>query len=218
MKKLLCLFLPLAALLACSSPPPPSFHHYLIQPRLLERLEEEAFFPIDLKVESFSAVGNYGGKRIICRKGPHHVEFYRYHFWSVSPGRMLAEAFATCIRGAGPFRDVLSPMETGAWHMALRGEILNLEEVDEGSTWYGTIGVRVRLEKPDGTVLYRKTFSRKKAAERRNPESVVAALSIAVEEILLELLQDLVTLSDNNFLKRIPKKEDEEEEEEEDKE
>lgn len=199
MKKLLLVLGLTLCLMGCSSAPPPSFRYYLIEPAGPQKTGEGFFIPLSLKVQTFSSQGCFGEKRIVCRKDPSRVEFYHYHFWAVPPGRMVAEAFASWLRNAGTFQDVLSPFQGGTGDLLLRGEIEALEEVDEGEKWFGRIVLQLRLESRRGEIIWKGRLERKIEAEKRTLDDVVACLNRAMAEILEEFLQVLAGIPPGSF-------------------
>src|SRR5712691_1709483 len=89
--------------------------------------------PYDVAVPRFRAAYRLSQDRIVYMPSSYHVDYYNYHRWSGYPADLVTSAFITSLKRAGIFRSVSEMRSGGKPDYLLRGEIQNLEELDNGS-------------------------------------------------------------------------------------
>ena len=137
-----------------------------------------------LRVERLAVAEPYAGRRIVYRPAPREVAFWEFHLWSQPPDKMITASVAAHLTASGLFRDVDSyPYAWKDADLVLRGAVLAFEEVDRGSEWYGHVKLFLELiDQGPGGVLWSSKIEAERRAEERNPESLIEALSGALDE------------------------------------
>ncbi len=149
-----------------------------------------------IRIERLAVAEPYAGRRIVYRPTATEVAFWEFRRWAEPPDKMITAAVAADLASSGLFRSVDSfPYSWEEADLILRGAVLAFEEVDKGEQWYAH--VKLFLELTDArsreTLWSSKMEAEKRAAER-TPDSLVEALSAALNEILDRAVNEMAPI------------------------
>lgn len=146
-----------------------------------------------LEVERFLADGLLSDRAIAyARAGePDVLHQYRYHFWSDPPTRMLQQATADYLRSARVASSVVMPELRVQADYSLICHVRRLEQV-VGSPSRVLVGLEFALRRNrDGELVLQDSYQVTRTVEDASVGAAVGAMSVAVQEILAALLDDI---------------------------
>jgi uncharacterized lipoprotein YmbA len=190
MKRLFLASAPLLLAACLGKREPVEIHYYL--PTLASDVETEGrrVHDLTLAVERFSTAPHLHGDRLTARISPTEIEYYANHRWPAPLDDVVTMEVYRALRPA--FRAVVR--DTFQADCVLSGTIERFEEVDEGDSWFGLVGLHLTLTDPEGDPLLDRYFERRTRAETRHPAAVVEALRTGLAEIVAELESELASL------------------------
>lgn len=173
------------------SVPQEQFHRLNIAPAARPRPTPALNGP--LEVERFLADGVLGDRAIAyVRAGdPDVLRQDRYHFWSDAPTRMLQQATAEYLRSAGVAGSVVTPEWRVSASYSLFCRIRQLEYV-VGSPWRVVVDLEYALRRNvDDELLLLENYRISRTVAEGTVGSATGAMSLAIQDILAALLDDL---------------------------
>jgi cholesterol transport system auxiliary component len=161
-------------------------------------LNSPASEPLDavLGVRNFTIASTYDHDRIVYKEDTFRRQSYYYHRWITNPSAMIKNALLKDLQDSGSYRAV-TPIPGGVvWNYELQGHIHEIYEEDSGANWTAVVDIEVTLVKIPSTestrkVLFQKNYHHHAACEKKEPVSVVAAMSAAVKELSIKVQQDV---------------------------
>ena len=103
--------------------------------------------------------------------------FYDLDLWASRPEQMVAQVAAEYLEKSGIFQAVES-RASGKPELELLGHIDAIEEIDEGSSQYARLSIKLTLQKPDSDApLWEKRFDERQSVSSREPRLVAEAIS-----------------------------------------
>ncbi len=158
--------------------------------------------PFTLTVERFRAPEILRDDRILYYQSPTQLNFYGYHRWSSDPATMVAEVVARRLDEMGLFTQVRIYPSREPSDYALRGRLLNFEEVDYEGGGRGRVALELTLVRTsDHKVVWSDTRQAEHAVEGKGVEGVVDALNASSEQLLGEALAGLAAEVEREFKK-----------------
>ncbi len=137
-----------------------------------------------VRVERLAVPEPYSGQRIVYRPSKREVGFWDFHRWAEPADRMITSRVAGHLAQSGIFGSVDSFPYT--WEHAdfvVRGAVLAFEEVDREEGWFGHVRLFMELvDTASGRTLWSSKIDVEKMAEEKEPDAVVEALALALEE------------------------------------
>ena len=143
-----------------------------------------------LRVQRLELLGALPEDRLVVATGPHRLWTRELDRWSGPLPDLVHDALLTGLSRSHAFAQVKGPQETGREDLTLQGRILDFHEIreDPRSIVKATLDLRVSRAS-DGKLLWQKELSRVVPTERPGAEGAVAALSLALQGIVGDLLQ-----------------------------
>ena len=130
-----------------------------------------------LQVRKFTIEPAYQRNNIVYRESAYDFMFYDLDLWASRPEQMVAQVAAEYIEKSGIFQAVES-RASGKPELELLGHIDAIEEIDEGSSQYARLSLRLTLQKPDADApLWEKRFDERQSVSSREPRLVAEAIS-----------------------------------------
>ena len=130
-----------------------------------------------LQVRKFTIEPAYQRNNIVYRESAYDFMFYDLDLWASRPEQMVAQVAAEYIEKSGIFQAVES-RASGKPELELLGHIDAIEEIDEGSSQYARLSLRLTLQKPDSDApLWEKRFDERQSVSSREPRLVAEAIS-----------------------------------------
>jgi ABC-type uncharacterized transport system auxiliary subunit len=173
---------------------PAAIHHYALE-YSSPAFKDLALVNDSIRVEPLSIVRNYSTMAMVYRSKPFLYGDDAYHRWKVKPSIMVSDLLLRDMRNAGLFRGVFSngDMENGGY--ALGGVIEELYELEDATGSRAVLALNVTLlttGKPtgNGRTVFQKGYRSVQPMEKGDAESLVRAMSKAMEALSKEIILD----------------------------
>lgn len=183
------LIIPLLAAAGCHS-------HRTTQDFILDSPQAIVATPAENKkhllIEEFTAATEYSRQSFVYRTSPHRIHYDPNRRWAIPPEDMIREQVARQLLATGLFARVATRLDMPPPDLILRGNLLRLgERVDKGSR-YAELSLHLELlDAKSQTLLWSALKTREKPVENQNFESVIAVLSLSLQEILKESIPEM---------------------------
>ena len=130
-----------------------------------------------VQVRKFTIDPAYQRANIVYRESAYDFMFYDLDLWASRPEQMVAQVASEYIVRSGLFASVDTRATTKP-DFELLGHIDAIEEIDEGSSQYARLSLRLTLQKPDSDApLWEKRFDERQSVSSREPRLVAEAIS-----------------------------------------
>ena len=141
-----------------------------------------------LQVRKFTIEPAYQRANIVYRESAYDFMFYDLDLWASRPEQMVAQVAAEYIAKSGLFASV-DTRASGKPDFELLGHIDAIEEIDEGSSQYARLSLKLTLQKPDSDApLWEKRFDERQSVSSREPRLVAEAISKLLGKYMEEAL------------------------------
>lgn len=150
-------------------------------------------WPLALGVRPFTAATRYRD-RILYRHSEVQIGFYEYDRWVEPPEEMVSRMIGSVLRASGTFRQVLAAgnVQLPAW--ILSGDLLRFDEVRGPGRSQAECWLRLELRRAsDEQLLWSDLIKAAVPLSAETPEALAQAMSRAVRQVGIELLQRLDT-------------------------
>lgn len=146
--------------------------------------------PVTLAIAPFKSDILYESDKIVYRNSRYEVQFYHYRRWIVPPKKLVTEKLYEHYRASGNFERVVRTPSTFPVDYILQGRVQAFEEWDEKETWYGLVKLEFELRHAKtNEIVWKQVFSRKTMAQRKDPVSVVEAISESLNSVINSSIQ-----------------------------
>lgn len=178
----------LALLIACAGTP--TTHFYLLESLSTgANLIPKAPGEISLAIEPVAADRPYSDDRLIFRDSVFEIQFYHYHRWVKPPEMMITDKLVAGLRASQLFKNVAQAPSLFPADFVLKGELLALEEWDEGANWFGRVRLGfVLVDWRSREIVWQQEFSRQIPVAAHEPVAVVQALNTGIDQCLQDLV------------------------------
>lgn len=152
--------------------------------------------PGTIRIERFTVAPTYNTTRIIYRNQSFKREAYVYHQWRVNPGDLVTYFLNRDIRHADLFKAVIPYDSRLPSSYMLEGSVDEFFESDDTESWNAVLSINITLmaeDEPDISkrIIYQKSYHTTEQCERKHPESLAAAMSLAMSRISKEIVNDI---------------------------
>ena len=129
---------------SCSSAP--KTHFYLIDyPVSVAKENSHPVHQVVLGVSKFRVEPLYSDTRLVYRENPYEGNYYFYHRWVTSPGKMVTDKTIEQLAASNLFKQVVSFPRHVQCDYIINGNIKALEEWDENNKWYAKVKIDFEL-------------------------------------------------------------------------
>lgn len=195
--RLLVVGLLAALIVACSGPAPlPDFRYYRLSPATTATAFEQAPLQAPLVVNGVQADGVHGERPILYATDPDSLRISQYHYqvWNDPPPSLIQRRALQLFdaRNLAPLVTNRLDPRIEAYRVSIR---LNRFEVIRvgGSNREVVAGMRIRADFDGSRLpLMEKQYTLRRPAQGQSLTDGTAELSVAVDEILLSFVDDLV--------------------------
>ena len=150
-----------------------------------------AFADKRLQVRKFSIEPAYQRTNIVYRESAYDFMFYDLDLWASRPEHMLAQVASEYITKSGLFKSV-ETKPTGKPDFEFMGNIIAIEEVDEGSSQYARLAVQMTFRKTESEqALWEKSFDEKMSMDNREPRTTAETISRLFGKYMEEALNEI---------------------------
>lgn len=154
--------------------------------------------PLDvvLGMRNFTIASTYDHDRIVYKEDTFKRQAYYYHRWITNPSAMVKNALLKDLQDSGRYRAV-TPIPGGMmWDYEILGHVHEISEEDLGKDWTAVIDLEVTFIKSPSKesakkILFQRNYHYSAVCEKKEPLSVVVAMSTAVRELSVKLQQDV---------------------------
>lgn len=191
-KKLILLSAIALSLTAClgggSSEPT---RYYTIAVENISMPSSGAFADKRLQVRKFTIEPAYQRTNIVYRESAYDFMFYDLDLWASRPEHMMAQVAGEYITKSGLFKTV-ETKPTGKPDYELLGNIVAIEEVDEGSSQYARLAIQLTFRKTESDqAIWEKSFDEKMSMDNREPRTTAETISKLFGKFMQEALQEI---------------------------
>ena len=148
-----------------------------------------AFADKRLQVRKFTIEPAYQRTNIVYRESAYDFMFYDLDLWASRPEHMLAQVASEY--KSGLFKSV-ETKSSGKPDYELLGNVVAIEEVDEGSSQYARLAVQLSFRKTENDqAIWEKTFDQKMSMDNREPRTTAETISKLFGKFIQEALQEI---------------------------
>ena len=150
-----------------------------------------AFADKRLQVRKFTIEPAYQRTNIVYRESAYDFMFYDLDLWASRPEHMLAQVASEYVAQSGAFKSV-ETKATGKPDYELLGNIIAIEEVDEGSSQYARLAIQLTFKKTDSDeAIWEQTFDEKRSMGDREPRTTAETISKLYGQYIEQFLKNL---------------------------
>ena len=147
-----------------------------------------------LQIRKFTIEPAYQRANIVYRESAYDFMFYDLDLWASRPEHMLAQVASEYLDKAAIFKSV-ETKPTGKPDYELLGNIVAIEEIDEGSSQYARLAIQLTFRKTESDeALWEKTFDEKMSMGNREPRTTAETISKLYGKFIEEALNALQNL------------------------
>lgn len=144
-----------------------------------------------IQVRKFTIEPAYQRTNIVYRESAYDFMFYDLDLWASRPEHMMAQVAGEYIAKSGLFKTV-ETKPTGKPDYELLGNIIAIEEVDEGSLQYARLAVQLTFRKTESDqAIWEKTFDEKMSMNNREPRTTAETISKLFGKLMEEALNEI---------------------------
>ena len=165
--------------------------YYSVDTPLVTVPQAQRSWPVSLGIRPFTAATRYRD-RILYRRSEVEIGFYEYDRWVEPPEEMVTRVIASVMRVSGMFRQVVAAgnVQLPAW--ILSGDLLRFDEVRGQGPSQAECWLRLELRRAsDEQLLWSDLIKAAVPLVAETPEALAQAMSRAVQQVAIELVQRL---------------------------
>ncbi len=149
-----------------------------------------------IRVKQFSVSPVYNSNRIIYRDKSFKRQAYAYYKWRANPADLVTYYLMRDMQISGRFKAVVASNSSFPVSCLLEGTVDDFLESDGEKTWEAVLAVSAALmdeNEPDVSrkILFQKSYSTRKPCRQKNPQSLAAAMSLAMSEVASQIIHDI---------------------------
>ena len=165
--------------------------YYTIAVENISMPSAAAFADKRLQVRKFTIEPAYQRANIVYRESAYDFMFYDLDLWASRPEHMMAQVASEYLAKSNLFKSV-ETKASGKPDFELLGNIVAIEEVDEGSSQYARLAVQLTFRKTESDeALWEKSFDQKMSMGDREPRTTAETVSKLYGKIMEEALGDI---------------------------
>lgn len=165
--------------------------YYTIAVESISMPSTEAFADKRLQVRKFTIEPAYQRANIVYRESAYDFMFYDLDLWASRPEHMMAQVASEYLAKSNLFKSV-ETKANGKPDYELLGNIVAIEEVDEGSSQYARLAVQLTFRKTESDeALWEKSFDQKMSMGDREPRTTAETVSKLFSKIMEEAIQEI---------------------------
>ena len=191
-KKLILLSAIALSLTAClgggSSEPT---RYYTLAVENIQTPSSSAYADKRLQVRKFTIEPAYQRTNIVYRESAYDFMFYDLDLWASRPEHMLAQVASEYLNKSNMFKSV-ETKPTGKPDFEFLGNVVAIEEVDEGSSQYARLAIQLTFRKTESDqAIWEKSFDEKLSMDNREPRTTAETISKLFGKYMEETLNEI---------------------------
>ena len=144
-----------------------------------------------LQVRKFTIEPAYQRANIVYRESAYDFMFYDLDLWASRPEHMLMQVAGEYLNQSGLFKSV-ETKANGKPDYELLGNVIAIEEVDEGSSQYARLAIQLTFKKTDSDeAIWEQTFDEKRSMGDRDPRTTAETISKLYGQYIEQFLKNL---------------------------
>ena len=152
--------------------------------------------PVALRIEPFHVSPAYNTNRIVYSDRSFEQDSYVNHQWKSNPGAMVTYLLGRDLKESGLFKVVLSHENGSPFSHILEGSVDEFFEWHTQENWKGVLILSITFfskseRDAKRKVLFHKIYSTSKPCQKKDPMALAEAMSRAMQEISLEIIEDV---------------------------
>ena len=168
--------------------------YYTIAVEDIQAPSTSSFKDKRLQIRKFTIEPAYQRANIVYSESAYDFMFYDLDLWASRPEHMLAQVASEYLNKAAIFKSV-ETKPTGKPDYELLGNIVAIEEIDEGSSQYARLAIQLTFRKTESDeALWEKTFDEKMSMGNREPRTTAETISKLYGKFIEEALNALQNL------------------------
>ena len=193
-KKLILLSAIALSLTAClgggSSEPT---RYYTLAVENIQTPSSSAYADKRLQVRKFTIEPAYQRTNIVYRESAYDFMFYDLDLWASRPEHMMAQVASEYLNKSNMFKSV-ETKPTGKPDFEFLGNVVAIEEVDEGSSQYAHLAIQLTFRKTESDqAIWEKSFDEKLSMDNREPRTTAETISKLFGKYMEEALNEIST-------------------------
>ena len=165
--------------------------YYTIAVEKIQTSTTDTYKDKRLQIRKFTIEPAYQRANIVYRESAYDFMFYDLDLWASRPEHMLAQVASEYITKSGLFKSV-ETKATGKPDYELLGNIIAIEEVDEGSSQYARLAIQLTFKKTDSDeAIWEQTFDEKRSMGDREPRTTAETISKLYSQYIEQFLKNL---------------------------
>ena len=165
--------------------------YYTIAVEKIQASTTDTYKDKRLQIRKFTIEPAYQRANIVYRESAYDFMFYDLDLWASRPEHMLAQVASEYVAQSGAFKSV-ETKATGKPDYELLGNIIAIEEVDEGSSQYARLAIQLTFKKTDSDeAIWEQTFDEKRSMGDREPRTTAESISKLYSQYIEQFLKNL---------------------------
>lgn len=165
--------------------------YYTIAVENIQAPTSSAYADKRLQVRKFTIEPAYQRANIVYRESAYDFMFYDLDLWASRPEHMMAQVASEYLAKSGLFKSV-ETKANGKPDYELLGNIVAIEEVDEGSSQYARLAMQLTFRKTESDqAIWEKSFDEKLSMDNREPRTTAETISKLFGKYMEEALSEI---------------------------
>lgn len=165
--------------------------YYTIAVENIQAPTSSAYADKRLQVRKFTIEPAYQRANIVYRESAYDFMFYDLDLWASRPEHMMAQVASEYLAKSGLFKSV-ETKANGKPDYELLGNIVAIEEVDEGSSQYARLAMQLTFRQTESDqAIWEKSFDEKLSMDNREPRTTAETISKLFGKYMEEALSEI---------------------------
>jgi len=177
-----------ALLVGCLFSAPVQQHYFMIHYLPLVK-PAKITYPYTVRVQDLKLDEAYKRPQLAYRFNPYEIKYYGYQLWGVRPDKSITDLLVNHLGQRSLFQEVLKEYADKRPDFEISGNLLSLEEFDNGQERYAHLALRFRLTRhQDRKVLLTHHFDGRQMVYQQETTFLVKTLSEMLEKQIDEFI------------------------------
>ena len=165
--------------------------YYTLAVENIQTPTSSAYADKRLQVRKFTIEPAYQRTNIVYRESAYDFMFYDLDLWASRPEHMLAQVASEYLNKSNMFKSV-ETKPTGKPDFEFLGNVVAIEEVDEGSSQYARLAIQLTFRKTESDqAIWEKSFDEKLSMDNREPRTTAETISKLFGKYMEEALNEI---------------------------
>ncbi|MCF8068804.1 MAG: ABC-type transport auxiliary lipoprotein family protein [Desulfobacterales bacterium] len=152
-----------------------------------------------IQIRRFQTSPFYDTRNIIYTEKEFTRKPYHYHRWQATPGDMVSTLLARDFMSYNIFSAVITDISALNADYVLEGKVDDFYEVDEPDHWKAVLSVNITFSRKNslnasGGILLQKSYAVTEICNKKSPDGLAAALSLAMSDISQNIANDVYAI------------------------